>query len=309
MILAAFGECLLRVSCFFVKLDLILFIFSVAYFLQYDVPDSSNLEHFRRALGRMTSTKGSSFDYSSGLSLPRLRTGARAPFRSYIAKGITKQMALDDCTYAGVLALAASIFHRNDFKVTPEPRTLLDAARSLADTCFRATSSTPTHLPPETFYFDVPQASSKSEDNEQSIVGKGGYGLTPHLAQTYYLLHRITGENAYREMAWDLVMAIEKYCRVPVSSTFGGDSGGYSAVASVYGKGKEASKGTAEGDVNSELEFLDVQPSVFLGATLKYLYLIFAESPSFPSDQWVFTLTGHPLPAHGKKVKAKKCFE
>ena len=44
----------------------------------------------------------------------------------------------------------------------------------------------------------------------------------------------------------------------------------------------------------------NVQPHDFIGATLKYLYLTFAESSLMPLDQWVFNTAGQPLPICGR---------
>ncbi|KAH9408195.1 hypothetical protein TYRP_011862 [Tyrophagus putrescentiae] len=235
------------------------------YFLQDDVPDSSNLLHFRKALTKMTS-KGGSFggDYSG---VPRLRTGSRPPHRAYIATDITKHMALEDCTYGGIFALASTIFTANRYQSKPEPLTLLGLGRALVDTCHRAASA------------------------RRPAFRRRRYALTPYLAQTYYLLHRVTGDEAYRRMAWELVVAIEKFCKVV---------------------GTEEQSGGGEPP-----EHLDVMPPAFLGATLKYLYLIFADDDAgagdekknfrFPVDQWVFTLSGHPIPAHAKLGKKQQC--
>ena len=36
--------------------------------------------------------------------------------------------------------------------------------------------------------------------------------------------------------------------------------------------------------------------SFFLGETLKYLYLLFADRHEVDLDKWVFNTEGHPLP-------------
>lgn len=55
----------------------------------------------------------------------------------------------------------------------------------------------------------------------------------------------------------------------------------------------------------------DYQPPYFLGATLKYLYLIFLDDESIlPLDKWIFNTAGQPLPilkqtdGHGNRLKA-----
>ena len=40
----------------------------------------------------------------------------------------------------------------------------------------------------------------------------------------------------------------------------------------------------------------DMMESFFLGETLKYLYLLFADRHEFDLDKWVFNTEGHPLP-------------
>jgi len=42
----------------------------------------------------------------------------------------------------------------------------------------------------------------------------------------------------------------------------------------------------------------DMMESFFLGETLKYLYLLFADKKEFNLDQWVFNTEAHPLPVY-----------
>ena len=39
--------------------------------------------------------------------------------------------------------------------------------------------------------------------------------------------------------------------------------------------------------------------SFWLGETLKYFYLLFADENPFPFDKWVFNTEAHPLPVLG----------
>ena len=92
------------------------------------------------------------------------------------------------------------------------------------------------------------------------------------MAESYFVLYRLTKEQKYREYAWELARAIHKHCRT---------KNGYAQVRDVM-----------EMPTTKE----DSQPPVFLSATLKYLYLTFAPDDLLPLDQWVFNTDGQPLP-------------
>ena len=49
-------------------------------------------------------------------------------------------------------------------------------------------------------------------------------------------------------------------------------------------------------------DLLNRQPSYFIGATLKYLYLTFSEEEVAPLEQWTFNALGQPLPIRRTKV-------
>lgn len=90
-----------------------------------------------------------------------------------------------------------------------------------------------------------------------------------------FYLYRITGDNYYREWAWKIFQAFEKYTKV--------NDGGYSCI----------------GDVTNarDRKFRDKMESFFLGETLKYLFLIFSDDSSVISlDKYVFNTEAHPLP-------------
>lgn len=99
----------------------------------------------------------------------------------------------------------------------------------------------------------------------------------PDLAETYFILYRVTRENKYREWAWQLAQAFYRHCRTT--------SGGYSDLNTV--------------DTVPTIK-ADYQRASFISATLKFLYLIFTdEDLVFPLDKWIFNTRGHPLPVCG----------
>ncbi|KAH8268206.1 hypothetical protein KR026_001788 [Drosophila bipectinata] len=139
----------------------------------------------------------------------------------------------------------------------------------IVDSCYQSFTATPTHFGPEVMGF--------SEEAQKDIVAHqlGYYNLRPEVAESYLLLYRLTRDDKYRTWGLEIVRALEKYCRTP---------GGYNGIMNVF-------------DSSSETD--DVQRSFFLGATLKYLYLLFSGDHVIPMHQWVFNSRGHFLPIKG----------
>ncbi|KAG6806153.1 hypothetical protein H0H87_003083, partial [Tephrocybe sp. NHM501043] len=80
----------------------------------------------------------------------------------------------------------------------------------------------------------------------------------PETIESLFLAYRLTGDDKYRQIGWDIFQSIEKYCRV--------ETGGYATILNVD-------------DVNSKLE--DKMESFFLVCDIF--------SPTKPSDAntWV----------------------
>ncbi|CAH8569814.1 unnamed protein product [Schistosoma turkestanicum] len=140
----------------------------------------------------------------------------------------------------------------------------------ITNTCRRSYDASSTHLGPEVFSFtDETSAIAISEPHK-------AYLLRPETVESYFYLWRFTKDPKYRDWAWDVVQALEKYSR---------SNAGYSGLLDVYSS-------------NPNLD--DVQQSYFLAETLKYLYLIFSEDTLLPLDRWVFNSEAHPLPVQNK---------
>lgn len=107
--------------------------------------------------------------------------------------------------------------------------------------------------------------------------------LGPDLAESYFTLWRLTKKGVWRERAWALLQAINETARV---------GAGFSELTELTGKWSEHT---------------DYQPAEFLGATLKYLYLTFADFSQLPLDKWVFNAAGQPLPVCGTSTFYPKC--
>jgi mannosyl-oligosaccharide alpha-1,2-mannosidase len=95
----------------------------------------------------------------------------------------------------------------------------------------------------------------------------------PETVESLFYLYRKTGDEIYRTQAWDIFQSMERAYRVP-------ESGGWQGVLDV-------SRTPTVGD--------DKMQSFFLAETLKYLYLIFADSDTMHLDEWVFNTEAHPF--------------
>lgn len=151
-------------------------------------------------------------------------------------------------------------------------KSYLTFAEELAYTCYLTWARHPTHLAPEITYFNSEPGSAtdffvKPNDSH--------YLLRPETIESLWYLYRLTGNHTYQEWGWKIFQGIEKYTKV---------SAGYTSL----------------GNVKNPLDVRpkDMMESFFLGETLKYLYLLFADKPVFNLGQWVFNTEAHPLPIY-----------
>ncbi|KAH9397266.1 hypothetical protein TYRP_003576 [Tyrophagus putrescentiae] len=207
------------------------------------------------------------------------------PWRQFSTE---KLMDYEVCYVGGLLALGAreiekmaarlnissSSSHFETFVLSPKVAARhRKLAEQIAETCYQASTRTATRLGPAHF--------SPDGDFKSSITSSN-YDLSPELAETHFLLWRLTGDAKYRERAWEMVQAIREYARTP--------NGGYSSVSNVYDLSTKGGKN----------EYTGTMPH-FLSATLKYLYLTFADPKEvLPLDKWVFNAVGHPFPICGQ---------
>jgi len=138
----------------------------------------------------------------------------------------------------------------------------LAIAKNITKTCHENYVRNPTRIGAETFSFH----GRTGEYNPSNPV----YILRPETVESYFVLNRVTGDDMYKEWAWDAFLAIQKHCKT---------ENGYSGLRNV---GKLPA-------VNN-----NKQESFFLAETLKYLYLIFTDK--MPLDEYVFNTEAHPVP-------------
>ncbi|KIH53079.1 glycosyl hydrolase family 47 [Ancylostoma duodenale] len=142
----------------------------------------------------------------------------------------------------------------------------LDLAEKLAHTCHESYVRTAVGIGPEAFRF------TKDVEAQAVSVNEKYYILRPEVVETWFYLWRITKQDKYREWAWNVVLALEKYAKVEA---------GYSGIRDVY---------------SVPVEHDDVQQSFIFAELFKYLYLIFSDDNVLPLDRWVFNTEAHPFP-------------
>ncbi len=105
------------------------------------------------------------------------------------------------------------------------------------------------------------------------------YLQRPEVVESLFYMWRATHDQHWRDMAWSIAQAIDKWCRV---------EGGFAGVMDVMVGNPE------------DVKYDDVQQSWFLAETLKYLYLIFEDDSRIDisgqtSDTWVLNTEAHPM--------------
>uniref|UniRef100_H0WK16 alpha-1,2-Mannosidase n=1 Tax=Otolemur garnettii TaxID=30611 RepID=H0WK16_OTOGA len=133
---------------------------------------------------------------------------------------------------------------------------------------FRLALPPDTKLGPEAFWFNSGREAVATQLSESYYI------LRPEVVESYMYLWRQTHDPIYRKWGWEVVMALEKYCRTEA---------GFSGIQDVY---------------SSSPNHDNKQQSFFLAETLKYLYLLFSEDDVLSLEDWVFNTEAHPLPVN-----------
>jgi len=152
------------------------------------------------------------------------------------------------------------------------PQSHLDLARDLVYTCYLTFARQPTFLAPEITYYNTASGSTKDFYVKPNDAH---YLLRPETIESLYYLYYITGNKTYQDWGWQIFQGIESYTKV---------SGGYTTISNVRNPLDTRPK--------------DMMESFFLGETLKYLYLLFADKHEIDLSRWVFNTEAHLLPLY-----------
>ncbi|KAL4662591.1 hypothetical protein H8957_014556 [Semnopithecus entellus] len=143
-----------------------------------------------------------------------------------------------------------------------------ELAAQITKTCHESYARSDTKLGPEAFWFNSGREAVATQLSESYYI------LRPEVVESYMYLWRQTHNPIYREWGWEVVLALEKYCRTEA---------GFSGIQDVY---------------SSTPSHDNKQQSFFLAETLKYLYLLFSEDDLLSLEDWVFNTEAHPLPVN-----------
>uniref|UniRef100_A0A8D3CRE8 alpha-1,2-Mannosidase n=1 Tax=Scophthalmus maximus TaxID=52904 RepID=A0A8D3CRE8_SCOMX len=167
------------------------------------------------------------------------------------------------CFLPGTLALGA----HNGL-----PADHMDLATQLMETCYQMYVQMETGLSPEIVHFNMHEGSIR--DIEVKLADRHNL-LRPETVESLFYLYRFTKDHKYQEWGWEILKNFNKYTKV--------SSGGYTSINNVR-----------DPDYTSPQDKME---SFFLGETLKYLYLLFADDLDLISlDRFVFNTEAHPLP-------------
>ncbi|XP_036770681.1 mannosyl-oligosaccharide 1,2-alpha-mannosidase IC isoform X2 [Manis pentadactyla] len=166
------------------------------------------------------------------------------------------------CFAGGMIALGAA-----DAKEEKKAH-YRELAAQITKTCHESYARSDTKLGPEAFWFNSGREAVATQLSESYYI------LRPEVVESYMYLWRQTRNPVYREWGWEVVMALEKYCRTEA---------GFSGIQDVY---------------NSIPNHDNKQQTFFLAETLKYLYLLFSEDDTLSLEDWVFNTEAHPLPVN-----------
>jgi len=166
------------------------------------------------------------------------------------------------CFYPGILAMGSS-----QEKMRKEDSAIhLQQAKRIARTCIDMYRLAPTGLAPELVVMSRTRKPAITAGTSKGSIGR------PETVESLFYLWRVTGEEVWREEAWEIFKAIRRNMR----------------VAKGYASLRDFRKATVHSD---RME------SFLPGETFKYLYLMFSdeETPMFPLESFVFNTEAHPL--------------
>ncbi|KAK9851563.1 hypothetical protein WJX84_007256 [Apatococcus fuscideae] len=149
----------------------------------------------------------------------------------------------------------------------------LQLAEDVAQTCHMFYASQPSGLAGEMYIFPPGQDLKVDPGQPESLQ-------RPEAVEGWFYLWRHTGNQMYRDWAWDVFQAWIKN---------GQSSAGFSGILDV-------TKGSPSKD--------NLQQSFFLAELLKYEYLIHGPDTELPLDKWVFNTEAHPFKIIGASTPA-----
>ncbi|KAL2814688.1 glycoside hydrolase [Aspergillus cavernicola] len=171
------------------------------------------------------------------------------------------------CFAGGMYALGSKLFADENY---------LSLGRKLTDGCIWLYKNSPLGIMPEMFSLSscpslVECPWDERQESVYNYVRDKRYILRPEALESIFYMYRITGEEKYRDAAWEMFEVIESY----TNTEFGN-----AALRDVMQQPPEKE---------------DSMESFWMAETLKYFYLIFSEPDLVSLDEFVFNTEAHPF--------------
>ncbi|KAI9688622.1 MAG: hypothetical protein M1820_010223 [Bogoriella megaspora] len=194
------------------------------------------------------------------------------------------------CAAPGHLILGGAATSRPD---------LISLGQALLEGCHHIHASSPSGLAPSRWSW-LPAAQDRGEglftpstaraQRQLDIRGwwavDESYRLRPEYVESLFYAFRITGQQRYRDWAWQLWEVVERRCKAQY---------GYSGIRDVMrAKVTSSEWGVVQQAVRQAgVEMLDEQDTVWMARTLKFFWLVFADVKKVDLDAWVVSEGGH----------------
>jgi mannosyl-oligosaccharide alpha-1,2-mannosidase len=200
---------------------------------------------------------------------PRVPTQADILFSAnyHATSGRDQECQHLTCFVGGMYLLGGRLFSNE---------THIDIGKKLTDGCVWAYKNSPHGIMPEIFEMTACPTFDACEDNTVQLSPFAGvsdprYALRPEAIESVFYAYRITGDESYQEIAWEMFEAIEN------------------STKTLYGNA------AIKNVIDEDIELDDSMESFWMSETLKYFYLVFSDPELVGLDQWVFNTEAHPF--------------
>lgn len=199
------------------------------------------------------------------------------------------------CFAGGMFALGGKLFSKDDH---------VDIGERLARGCGWAYGQFPTGVMPEIFNLVPCDSIAGCEWNEKRWIEEGDialnkgwknardprYILRPEAIESIFIMYRMTGNEEFRDIAWDMFQGILRSTETNIA---------HAAIRDVTETAKTSKEDSME--VGALARFyeatclLTMMQSFWLSETLKYFYLIFSPPDLIHLDEFVLNTEAHPF--------------
>ena len=173
------------------------------------------------------------------------------------------------CVFGGMLALGGRLF-QND--------TYLENGRKVTEGCIWAYKNSPLGIMPDSVQMIACNSEIDSDCEWHSertewyqATPDPSYRLRPEAIESVFYLYRITGDEVYQDIAWEMFQAVDKNTHT------------------------ESANAMISNVMSSHASKQDSMESFWMSETLKYFYLVFSEPDFLSLDTFVFNTEAHPF--------------